>query len=60
LTMNNENGKTRVVLRANNHSARLGLSDENGSPRAGLIVDKDAPRLPLSDEKGKVIWEASR
>ena len=51
--LEDENGKTRVLLSSPKEGPVLGMLDENGQARVGLSVYKNGPVLKLYDENGK-------
>jgi hypothetical protein len=51
--LEDENGKLRAMLSADQNGPGLSLTDENGKVRALLNVRKDGPGLGLLDENGK-------
>jgi len=53
IVLDDENGKTRAMLRVGKDGPSLELFDENRKPRATLFVSKTGPALGLSDENGK-------
>ena len=58
LMLNDSNGKTRLLLAADNDEPFIELKDADGHTLLSLNVTKDAAQILIQDSKGKKLFSA--